>query len=104
MKALLGPFVLRRLKTEVAGQLTTKSHKVEFIVMTPEQSTLYESSVASMRSQINKKAAAAVNETGDKGVSARRQGAWLERRGEYCVLATAVMIRLRSPPTHGAVF
>ncbi len=26
MKALLGPFVLRRLKTEVAGQLTTKSH------------------------------------------------------------------------------
>ena len=26
MKALLGPVVLRRLKTEVAGQLTTKSH------------------------------------------------------------------------------
>ncbi len=26
MKALLGPFVLRRLKQEVAGQLTTKTH------------------------------------------------------------------------------
>ena len=26
MKSLLGPFVLRRLKTEVAGQLTSKSH------------------------------------------------------------------------------
>ena len=26
MKALLGPFVLRRLKTEVAGQLTEKTH------------------------------------------------------------------------------
>ena len=26
MKSLLGPFVLRRLKQEVAGQLTTKSH------------------------------------------------------------------------------
>ena len=28
MKSLLGPFVLRRLKAEVAGQLTTKSHAV----------------------------------------------------------------------------
>ena len=27
MKQLLGPFVLRRLKTEVAGQLTDKTHK-----------------------------------------------------------------------------
>jgi SNF2 family DNA or RNA helicase len=26
MKSLLGPFVLRRLKTEVAGQLTEKTH------------------------------------------------------------------------------
>jgi SWI/SNF-related matrix-associated actin-dependent regulator 1 of chromatin subfamily A len=60
MKQLLGPFVLRRLKTEVAGQLTEKKHSTEFTGMTPEQEAMYEASVESMRSQITGKAAAAV--------------------------------------------
>ncbi|GAB4819342.1 hypothetical protein N2152v2_006388 [Parachlorella kessleri] len=68
MKAVLGPFVLRRLKTEVAGQLTEKSHKTEFIGMTPEQQSLYDEAVKSMRSQITGKAAAAAADTSEKGV------------------------------------
>lgn len=56
MKQLLGPFVLRRLKTEVAGQLTEKRRMTDFVEMTSEQSALYEESLASMRSQIGAKA------------------------------------------------
>ena len=37
MKQLLQPFVLRRLKTEVADQLTRKSHATEFVEMTGAQ-------------------------------------------------------------------
>lgn len=55
MKQLLGPFVLRRLKTEVAGQLTKKKHATEFIEMTEEQKALYQASLESMRSQIASK-------------------------------------------------
>lgn len=52
MKRLLGPFVLRRLKTEVAGQLTKKRHTTEFIEMTEEQKALYDASLESMKSEI----------------------------------------------------
>lgn len=55
MKKLLGPFVLRRLKTEVAGQLTEKKHSTEFIEMTAEQKEMYDASIKSMRSQISTK-------------------------------------------------
>lgn len=55
MKQLLGPFVLRRLKTEVAGQLTKKKHTTEFIEMTTDQKSLYQASIESMRSQITSK-------------------------------------------------
>ncbi|KAL4427971.1 hypothetical protein ABPG75_002060 [Micractinium tetrahymenae] len=68
MKALLGPFVLRRLKTEVAGQLTTKTHATEFIEMSEVQAALYSASVAKMRSQITGKAAAAAADRSNKGV------------------------------------
>lgn len=68
MKSLLGPFVLRRLKQEVAGQLTTKSHATEFIEMTDVQAGLYSASVAKMRSQITGKAAAAAADRSNKGV------------------------------------
>lgn len=68
MKAVLGPFVLRRLKTEVAGQLTEKSHTTKFIGMTPEQQSLYDEAVKSMRNQITGKAAAAAADTSEKGV------------------------------------
>lgn len=64
MKMLLGPFVLRRLKTEVAGQLTEKKHVTEFIEMTPEQDAMYQASVQSMRNQITGKVADAVGEDG----------------------------------------
>ncbi len=53
MKQLLGPFVLRRLKTEVAGQLTPKQHTTKFIDMSPVQGELYQASVDHMKSQIN---------------------------------------------------
>ena len=52
MKQLLGPFVLRRLKTEVAGQLTKKKHSTEFIEMTEEQKALYDASLESMKSEM----------------------------------------------------
>ncbi|PSC69740.1 CHROMATIN REMODELING 19 [Micractinium conductrix] len=68
MKSLLGPFVLRRLKTEVAGQLTSKSHVTEFIEMTEEQAALYSASLARMRSQLTGKAAAAAADRSNKGV------------------------------------
>eukprot|EP00887_Chlorella_sp_A99_P001899 scaffold18.g1899.t1 len=68
MKQLLTPFVLRRLKTEVADQLTAKTHVTEMIEMTPEQGQIYANSVQSMRSQISGKAAAAAADKSDKGV------------------------------------
>jgi SWI/SNF-related matrix-associated actin-dependent regulator 1 of chromatin subfamily A len=68
MKSLLGPFVLRRLKQEVAGQLTEKTHATEFIEMTEEQAGLYAASVARMRSQITGKAYAAAQDNSQKGV------------------------------------
>jgi SWI/SNF-related matrix-associated actin-dependent regulator of chromatin subfamily A containing DEAD/H box 1 len=68
MKQLLGPFVLRRMKTEVAGQLTEKRHSTEFIKMTQQQDRLYEASVQSMRNQITGKAASAVGDGSDKAV------------------------------------
>ena len=59
------------LAAPLAGQLTEKSHKTEFIGMTPEQQSLYDEAVKSMRSQITGKAAAAAADTSEKGVSRR---------------------------------
>lgn len=68
MKQLLGPFVLRRLKTEVAGQLTEKKHATEFIEMTPEQDGMYEASLQSMRNQITGRASNTVTEDGKEAL------------------------------------
>jgi len=68
MKELLGPFVLRRLKTEVAGQLTEKKHMTEFLEMTEEQGAMYEASLQSMRSQITGKVTNALTEEGQAAV------------------------------------
>ncbi|KAG7672532.1 hypothetical protein KSW81_001494 [Nannochloris sp. 'desiccata'] len=70
MKQLLGPFVLRRLKTEVAGQLTEKKHATEFIAMTKEQENIYEISLQNYRNQIadNNKAATTLAEDGQVAV------------------------------------
>jgi len=70
MKQLLGPFVLRRLKTEVAGQLTEKKHTTEFIPMTKEQEDVYEVSLQNYRNQIagNSKTATTLAEDGQVAV------------------------------------
>ena len=49
MQALLRPFVLRRLKTEVANQLVPKRHIVHQVAMTAEQGRLYAEAVADLR-------------------------------------------------------
>ena len=52
MKAVLGPFVLRRLKSEVASQLTAKQHHEELVNMTPEQEALYQKAVSHLRAEV----------------------------------------------------
>ncbi|KAL3132188.1 hypothetical protein ABBQ32_008788 [Trebouxia sp. C0010 RCD-2024] len=49
MKAMLSPFVLRRLKSQVASQLTTKQQHEELVSMTPEQAALYQKAVQQLR-------------------------------------------------------
>ena len=51
MKALLGPFVLRRLKTEVADQLAPKLHILRTVPMAERQASLYASAIATLRSE-----------------------------------------------------
>ena len=53
MKALLGPFVLRRLKAEVAQQLAPKQQRLELVALTPVQAALYAGAVASLRKSAN---------------------------------------------------
>ncbi|CAM6084937.1 unnamed protein product [Calypogeia fissa] len=45
MKSILGPFVLRRLKSDVMQQLVPKIHKVECIAMEPDQALAYQEAV-----------------------------------------------------------
>lgn len=52
MKSMLGPFVLRRLKSDVASQLTAKQHKVEMVSMTDSQADLYTAAVQQLRAQV----------------------------------------------------
>ncbi len=66
MRRLLEPFVLRRQKTEVAGQLTAKKHFTEFIAMTRTQQEMYDAALSSYKSAMDSRAAAAVAaNTGD---------------------------------------
>jgi SWI/SNF-related matrix-associated actin-dependent regulator 1 of chromatin subfamily A len=55
MKQLLGPFVLRRLKAEVAGQLTEKRHVLESLEMAPPQAELYAAAVAGYKAEVEEK-------------------------------------------------
>ena len=55
MKAVLSPFVLRRLKSEVASQLTAKQHHEEVVHMTEQQTTLYRTAVLELRAEISAK-------------------------------------------------
>ena len=53
MKAVLSPFVLRRLKAEVASQLTAKQHHEEVVHMTEQQTALYKTAVLQLRAEIS---------------------------------------------------
>ena len=61
MKRLLGPFVLRRLKADVAGQLAPKDQRVVTLDMTPVQAGMYTEAVG----HLHKHAAAAGVPEGD---------------------------------------
>ena len=52
MKALLSPFVLRRLKSQVASQLTAKQQHEEVVSMTTEQAALYQKAVQQLRQDV----------------------------------------------------
>ena len=49
MKALLGPFVLRRLKADVASQLAPKDQRLSLLDMTPVQAQMYSDAVSHLR-------------------------------------------------------
>ena len=51
MRHLLAPFVLRRLKSEVAGQLTAKQHRTEQVSMTEAQGDLYKQAFSDIRKE-----------------------------------------------------
>ncbi|CAK0783636.1 hypothetical protein CVIRNUC_006835 [Coccomyxa viridis] len=51
MKTLLGPFVLRRLKADVAGQLAPKDQRLTQLSMTPIQADMYTEAVQRLRKQ-----------------------------------------------------
>ena len=51
MKMLLGPFVLRRLKADVAGQLSPKDQRLTQLSMTPIQAEMYTEAVQRLRKQ-----------------------------------------------------
>lgn len=52
MKAVLSPFVLRRLKSQVASQLTAKQQHEEVVTMTPDQAALYQTAVQKLRADV----------------------------------------------------
>ncbi|KAL0034958.1 hypothetical protein WJX79_002584 [Trebouxia sp. C0005] len=52
MKAVLGPFVLRRLKSEVASQLTAKQQHERVVEMTRQQTKMYHKAVQHLRAKI----------------------------------------------------
>jgi SNF2 family DNA or RNA helicase len=58
VRHMLGPFVLRRLKSEVLQQLTPKTQRTEAIGQTAGQASLYGAAVAAVRKEVVTKAAA----------------------------------------------
>ncbi|KAG9442440.1 hypothetical protein H6P81_018294 [Aristolochia fimbriata] len=49
IKSILGPFILRRLKSDVMQQLVPKIQKVEYVVMDTEQSQAYKEAINEYR-------------------------------------------------------
>ncbi|XP_039819358.1 protein CHROMATIN REMODELING 19-like isoform X3 [Panicum virgatum] len=50
IKSILGPFILRRLKSDVMQQLVPKIQHVKFVIMDTEQSKAYQNSIDEYRS------------------------------------------------------
>ncbi|KAA6428197.1 MAG: SNF2 family DNA-dependent ATPase [Trebouxia sp. A1-2] len=71
MKAVLGPFVLRRLKSEVASQLTAKQQHERVVEMTRQQTKMYHKAVQHLRAKIganDKEGQAVVKQLGKQQV------------------------------------
>jgi SWI/SNF-related matrix-associated actin-dependent regulator 1 of chromatin subfamily A len=69
VRHMLGPFVLRRLKSEVLQQLTPKVQHTEAIGQTDSQAALYGAAVAAVRKEVAAKAAAKERGRGGGGGS-----------------------------------
>ena len=52
MKAVLRPFMLRRLKSEVASQLTAKQQHEQVVEMTRQQTQMYHKAVQHLKVNI----------------------------------------------------
>ncbi|KAH9618282.1 hypothetical protein KSS87_005190, partial [Heliosperma pusillum] len=50
MKSILGPFILRRLKSDVMQQLTAKEQRVEYVQMEKQQEDAYKEAIEEYRS------------------------------------------------------
>ncbi|XP_050372173.1 protein CHROMATIN REMODELING 19 [Argentina anserina] len=75
MKSILGPFILRRLKSDVMQQLVPKIQRVEYVVMEKEQNDAYKEAIeeyrAASRARLAKTSQA--NSNSIVGVIPRRQ-------------------------------
>ncbi|KAM1740750.1 hypothetical protein EV1_010939 [Malus domestica] len=49
MKSILGPFILRRLKSDVMQQLVPKIQRVEYVIMDKEQDAAYKEAIEEYR-------------------------------------------------------
>ncbi|XP_073130258.1 protein CHROMATIN REMODELING 19 isoform X2 [Henckelia pumila] len=49
MKSILGPFILRRLKSDVMQQLVQKTQKIEFVLMGKQQEDAYQEAIENYR-------------------------------------------------------
>lgn len=52
MRKMLEPFMLRRLKEDVATQLVPKQHKLALLDLTETQAQLYQEAVAAFRKDL----------------------------------------------------
>ncbi|GLC48685.1 hypothetical protein PLESTB_000125600 [Pleodorina starrii] len=99
MKQLLQPFILRRLKSEVADQLVAKQQHTVQLDMVPEQRDLYAATIASMRDEVSKEASQAA--PGGGPGRGRGRGRGRPRRGT-ALQATAEAAASSPGPGGGA--
>ncbi|KAK4484114.1 hypothetical protein RD792_011334 [Penstemon davidsonii] len=75
MKSILGPFILRRLKSDVMQQLVSKTQKVEYVLMEKQQEDAYREAIENYRAACQARAMKS-SEAGlpnDPGIVPRRQ-------------------------------